>query len=366
MEDIADSEQICVVLGAGASYDVATEGNKQLIPASRPPLANELFNLEAKSQYQDILEQYPGAGFLASYLGATIAKHPTALETELRKLAYSENPQVNKYFAQIPMYLQHLISYTTLTYVSRPGAYDSLLIQLFDQPEPHRVLFVVMNYDTLLESSVQDFGGIQVNNKDDYFAGAIKVLKPHGSINWWSVLSGDREEYNRENITWEKVKSGLEGDFVIRPVSTNKAVWGMHLEQSDALWEKYAEQRPFFPLITAPIASKSIADFVCPDEHTIEAKEFLTTCTKFLIVGSSGWDTDLLEFLSSTLTTPVDMVHLVNPGHPDTVDEVKKRYTAGVSAFAEADSQSRFSVHRKDFTEYLKDSGVGNLLNGDQ
>ena len=49
----ADSQKLCVILGAGASHDVATEGNLVLGGVSlegvgvdsdyRPPLANDLF-----------------------------------------------------------------------------------------------------------------------------------------------------------------------------------------------------------------------------------------------------------------------------------------------------------------------------------
>ena len=102
----------------------------------------------------------------------------------------------------------------------------------------------------------------------------------------------------------------------------------MHLEPTDDLWSKYEEQRAFFPLITAPMASKSISEFVCPAEHTAAASDFLGTCEKFLIVGSSGWDTDLFEFLTAALKQPVEMVHLVCPGD---VRDIKDRFTAGGS-----------------------------------
>lgn len=366
MVDAADSNKLCVILGAGASFGVATEGNEVINPDYQPPLANQLFDLKAKPIYQRILENYAGAAFLSSYLGPTIAREPTGMEVELRALADSPNPRINKAFAEIPMYLQHLIAHTTTNYVSRPGAYDQLLIQLFDRHHPN-VLFIVMNYDLLLERSLDQFRGAKFEQSKDYFTGEVNVLKPHGSVNWWAVLSGTREEYNRANITWDKVKTGMEEDFVIRspilPIGSNiPAVWQMHLEDRDELMAKYREQRPLFPLITAPMASKSISEFVCPQEHTNKAADFLTTCENFLIVGSSGLDTDLLDFLTSAIPRPPEMVHLVCPGDEKFTDTIRDRFLGGVPAFQAAGKYGQFVVHRQQFTDYLKDFGVASLL----
>ena len=249
---------------------------------NKPPPANQLFNLKGKPAYQRILEYYDGAEFLSSYLGPTIAREPTSIEVELRNLADSNNPRINKAFAQIPMYLQHLIAHTATNYVSRPGTYDQLLIQLFNRHRP-KILFIAMNYDLLLERSLEQFGEAKIVRSAGYFTGEINVLKPHGSVNWWAVLSGAREQYNQANITWDKVKSGMEGDFVIRsPIPPMRSgisnAWGMHLEPTDELWSEYQEQRPLFPLITTPMAEKTIDELVCPQEHTDTARDFLNTC----------------------------------------------------------------------------------------
>ena len=161
----------------------------------------------------------------------------------------------------------------------------------------------------------------------------------------------------------------MEDDFVIRPHPGRgeiQSVWGMHLEGSDHQYANYGQQRPLFPLITAPMAEKSMSEFVCPPEHTEKAKDFLDTCDKFLIVGSSGWDTDLLEFLASAVTRIPAMVHLVapteNPRNNRSVDAIRDRYTTGVPAFAAAYDDGKFGVHPKPFTEYLKDAIIAELL----
>ena len=361
-----DSNKLCVILGAGASHGVATEGNEVFSPENQPPLANQLFDLKSKPSYQYITGNYEGAAFLSSYLGPTIARAPTAMEEELRTLASSKSPQINMAFAQIPMYLQHLIAYTTTNFVSRPGAYDQLLIQLFNSHNPN-VLFIVMNYDLLLERSLEQFDGTKFERSEDYFTSGVNLLKPHGSVNWWAVLSGTREEYNQANITWDKVKSGMEEDFVIRsnipPMrSVIRNVWETHLEASDDLMTKYGQPRQLFPLITAPMASKTISDFVCPTMHTDKARDFLNNCENSLIVGLSGLDTDLLEFLNSAIPRPPAIVHLAGPGNDKNINPIRERFIGGVTAFQIADQSGRFQVHRQEFTEYLKEFGVASLL----
>lgn len=362
-----DSNKLCVILGAGASHGVATEGNEVFDLPNQPPLAKQLFNLR-ENPYRHILAHYPGAEFLSSYLGPTIVKEPTGMEVELRTLAQSLNPRINKAFAQIPMYLQHLIAHTTTNYVSRPGAYDQLLIQIFNRHDPD-VMFIVMNYDLLLERSLEQFAGFKFERPEDYFTHEIRVLKPHGSVNWWAVLSGTRQEYSRDNITWERVRSGMENDFVIRspiyPIGSSiPDVWQMHLETGDDAYAKYGQQRALFPLITAPMASKTVSEFVCPVEHREAAEQFLNTCANFLIVGSSGFDTDLHEFLGSAIHSPGAMVHLVCPGNHEETQEIKGRFLKGVSAFNSAEANGQFEVHRQLFTEYLKDFKVDSLMQG--
>jgi len=110
------------------------------------------------------------------------------------------------------------------------------------------------------------------------------------------------------------------------------------------------------------MAKKTISEFVCPPEHTDSTKDFLETCRKFLIVGSSGWDADLLDFLSNSILEPAAMVHLVCTGNNRDIARIKNRFISGVSAFHAADSSGNFIAHRQGFTDYLKDFSVAGLL----
>jgi hypothetical protein len=79
-----------------------------------------------------------------------------------------------------------------------------------------------------------------------------------------------------------------------------------------------------YPLLTAPLAGKGHADFVCPREHIQAAQEFLQTCRKFLIIGTSGLDDDLLNFLNTSVTSQSrPYLHIVAR---DDVEAVAKRF----------------------------------------
>ena len=65
---------MCVILGAGTSFDVHNEGVTKLNPAFQPTLASELFNVYAKPQYEAFMLEYPKAYTLSALLGPQIAE----------------------------------------------------------------------------------------------------------------------------------------------------------------------------------------------------------------------------------------------------------------------------------------------------
>lgn len=364
------SEKLCVILGAGASYDVATEGNLRTIGASHPPLANELFNIQQSQSYGDnnynnYLRHYPSAAFLASHLGVVLANRKMGMEEALTNLANSPNSTFRKHFVQIPMYLWHLIGAVTSHYVSRPGAYDSLLTSLFMKGE-FEVLFIVMNYDLLFEKALEAyFGPSIITDIDDYMNESFKLLKPHGSVNWWLILPGERDQYAQHHsiLTWDIIRNSIGGDIVFREMSINEnsSCWQIHLEQKDKLWSKYLKQHALYPLITAPLANKTINDFVCPLMQREAAQEYLSDCDHFLIVGSSGLDTDLLEFLGGAINHRPQKVHIVGR---DEVADVTKRYIEGINLFYELHLTNPKNIISSDrgFRSYLQEGLIDNLL----
>lgn len=66
-------------------------------------------------------------------------------------------------------------------------------------------------------------------------------------------------------------------------------------------------------MITAPLAGKNIEDAICPLDHLESAREFLSSCSKFLIIGSTGLDAGLMTFLKNAVrVAPTLYVQLVD------------------------------------------------------
>ena len=69
-----------------------------------------------------------------------------------------------------------------------------------------------------------------------------------------------------------------------------------------------------YPVLTAPLAGKGITDSVCPASHVTDAGNFLSDCTKFLIIGTAGWDDDLMGFLDKAVPVgPRVFLDVVDP-----------------------------------------------------
>ena len=112
-----------------------------------------------------------------------------------------------------------------------------------------------------------------------------------------------------------------------------------------------------YPILTAPMAGKGPADVVCPDSHIEFAKEFLADCHKFLIIGSSGLDNDLLALLDSVL----------EPGEEFFVDFVGDGEGAGISwsnyqqmigAFGGTYVVHRTRLFKKGFRQYVSSDAM--------
>jgi hypothetical protein len=59
--------------------------------------------------------------------------------------------------------------------------------------------------------------------------------------------------------------------------------------------------RQLYPILTAPVTGKDQKQFRCPESHLAFAREFLKTCRRFLVIGNSGYDDDLHEFLQDSV-----------------------------------------------------------------
>lgn len=173
---------LLVVLGAGASYDCASD---QVIrtPGLKPPLAVELFH----TRFSAILNRYPFAQQLAPDIRVAINSGAVALETYLRdELRDSTHDHLRRRYPAIPLYLQHLLWEVSNQYTDHPDNYDRLLTEAL---RLDRITIVTLNYDTLLDSRLAI--DRPLTHLRDYvnWDNRWSLVKLHGSANWGQRVS---------------------------------------------------------------------------------------------------------------------------------------------------------------------------------
>ena len=294
----------CVILGAGASHDVWDRGAIVIREEFKPPLARELFNISAHPAYQEILAEYPGAHFLAQQLASRLSEGVLGLEEALRGYSKHADPRIREHFKHVPAYLRDLIYRTSNQFVDIPSCYVQLVHSLLADYE-HQVLFISLNYDDLLEKALFRFDStLMFSDVVDYTAGnrwAI-VMKLHGSINWFKPLVGS-------GSAWEGAVKRT--NIIQRPADNEIIV----LNDVESTKGSESGGNAIYPLITAPLAGKNLGEAVCPNEHLYHARQFLKDCQKFLIIGTSGLDDDLMEFLDSAVDPDLNpKIHMMVVG----------------------------------------------------
>ena len=194
------------------------------------------------------------------------------------------------------------------------------------------MLFLVLNYDDLLEQALMGFDPMyRYDVISDYISPErpAKVVKMHGSINWFRSL-GDTEE------SWDdRVRAT---DVLVKPADGDILILNSALRVPDLR----INRNLVYPVLTAPLASKGIADAVCPADHILFAESFLSSCHKFLVIGSSGWDEDLLGLLERSF--PSGRVRFIQFIGQDTLPtkEALLRFAAIVPDFSFSELVTQF------------------------
>jgi hypothetical protein len=182
-----------VILGAGASYDVHNASVPITNDRAQPPLARELF----ESRFWQQRQRYPGAAVVGSELGALATQpDPFDLEQQLTRYAESTNPQMLANYRHVPGYLRDVLVFCATAYVPAPANYIRLVSRLLD-PLSHEIMFVVLNYDTMLEVALRtyDSSRFHFKNLTQYTQDpSAQVIKVHGSTSWLVPIPASQNE----------------------------------------------------------------------------------------------------------------------------------------------------------------------------
>ena len=285
-----------VIFGAGASYDCIKSFNKGFGEDRqrdyRPPLTRDLFQLIP--WYEKLQGQYPGVRALLSKLNGV-----SDVEAYLQeKWAFAERHDdkvLGATLINMQFYLQMVLHTCSREYLKAgPTNYDDLVQSAHEyatrSKEP--VLMVSFNYDLFLEDAIRKWYHRLSDHLsiEEYISSPIKLIKPHGSCNWYRPLrkgfiagKGRVSQllYN-SNIGLKEITSAIDGDFV--------AFKGT--KDVEAQYPLYQE-RMLYPQIIIPLKTKD--DLVLPTKHHACLVDCLKQTTQLLVI---GWKAQEERFLS--------------------------------------------------------------------
>ena len=229
----------------------------------------------------------------------------------------------------------------------------------------HEVLFLTLNYDTLLERDLLAFkrSVYSFDKIDDYINQErhAKVVKVHGSSNWFRPLHALNKRHS-DGFDWTSVLDNyglrlMDNSIHIAPDSKTltKDLGAKNFPSMDTAWGTM----PVYPVLTAPLAEKGESDLVCPEPHTKFAMNFMSKCPKFLVIGTSGNDADLFSLISRSAPQP-QMVHFVNADLAS-ARNLAQRYESAIENFGAGAS---VHSHGSGFGDYLASENFRQLVRG--
>jgi len=340
-----------VILGAGASFDVANSS----VPTQdhlRPPLARHLF----EPRFAGTRSNYAGAVVIGSELGE-LAQRGDAfdLEAHLTRYAKSPNDTTRFHFRQVPGYLRDVLMQCGNGYVPTPANYNRL-VQRMLEPMDHEFLIISLNYDQLFERALATYdASYRFDKLGDYTAYAqVKLIKVHGSTNWFVAMPGS------ERLAWIEAAADYEPNF--------RDIGRLVIRNSNALtFDILVPADPFrenavyraYPWLTSPIRGKTLS---CPEEHVKVMRSFLEDCHKFLIIGTSGLDDDLLLAMSESINSLEEhLVHYVDYGGTP----ARERFERAIPGFVQIGDEGTVRTSIKGFSEFLNTDELETFLEAD-
>jgi len=311
-----------VILGAGASFDWTYEYYPQDVidvDEWRPPLANQLF--DTRGVFRGILEGYQGA---FSFINE-IRLAPDVEEFFQQKWNFAKkynNAVLMAKLFNVQYYLQDLL-YQISERNRNIGTsnYTALLSSIYEYTEAknEEVLIVSFNYDLLAEYAFSDVYGNSLifENIEEYISKKIKIIKPHGSCNWCSLLKGNNVEImgsgpkTIDEFLLEDPESSLEivekleSQYVLNsPVrigtnkSNNEEIPKNFFARNSANYDC-----PTFPRMLLPYKEKD--DVILPPEHMSILTSLLPEISEVLVIGWKGTEFKFLETLKEYISNKI-------------------------------------------------------------
>jgi len=311
------------------------------------PTEREWETRDQAAFYADLLSRYGGALPIAQLVRQQEDGTTQSFEQRLAGYANHRSENLRRRYLDVPWFLSDLFYRITEQNAVGAGAYTQLVSALVEESSDE-LLFLSLNYDTLLERSLQALSGWHPETMSDYTSGRVAVVKPHGSIDWVHDISdlapGD---WSVEKIRQAPVRLIGAGGPVLTHWPTfhtgKKAVAG-------------------YPAITAPIARKSAEQAVCPPAHLTFARQFIAEADRLLVIGASGLDEDLIEWLScARRLVQFTLVDFSPSSDARTLVRTWERYAFACSV---ALAHASHVVHRNGFRRFASGPALQTFVSG--
>jgi hypothetical protein len=320
-----DMARLLVIVGAGASFDCASDKVFK-DPDLRPPLVTELF--ASRLEFSSVLRSYPLAQAAAADIRPTIESGSVAIEEFLReRLCNSNDTYARRRYRQVPLYLQELLHRVSNTrgsgYTSHPDNYDALLNATLALEE---VVFISLNYDTLLDQSLSNYEPL--DSKTSYLG--LKrnwsLIKLHGSVNWGRKIMNDalRKRTTLESEEFAHAIDKVHDDLVLDPNII------IHIPESRLTSIRHDQDGAYYyPALSVPLGSAD--EVACPDEHLAHLRDRLKDFQplNILVIGYSGLDEEVRRHLSGISQPTIDL-RIVN-GNADAGEAAYRRLEADIN-----------------------------------
>lgn len=278
---------LVVLLGAGASYDCASENVARDWP--RPPLVIEMF----EAPYDRILDNYPVARHAGSEIRYAIHRasdegRSIALEQFIKhRFQEAATDEDRRKHLALPWYLQELLWKASRTYTRNPDNIDLLVAHALRTQR--QVAFVTLNYDTILDDVLTAVGG-PLDQLEQYADPDRRwsLIKLHGSVDWGFQIYDPTFTERRVTVPTFALKE-ISSEISIRRGSS---ITEVRLQAVGAQW--------YYPALSVPVGGDlRLAN--CPPEHVAALRELLRRAESIdlLVIGYSGLDTEALELLGA-------------------------------------------------------------------
>jgi hypothetical protein len=285
--------QLIVLVGAGASYDCASNYQRRVI-AFRPPLVKELFESRPDT-FNAILHRYPLAEAAAAQIRPVLSRGAIVFEEYLRtRFQESDHPYTRRKLFSIPPYLQDLLFEVGQPggYTAHPDNYDHLISIVTELDE---VVFVTLNYDLLLDRRLSNLEPLDSLGSYVDPGRRWSLIKLHGSVNWgrrlWVPPEGEADgRYYAAAFDYAAIHLELEDGIELRPDHSIGAMRNGGAQRGNQVLA-------YYPALALPLGSED--ELVCPPDHVEHLRRRLRADDglRLLVVGYSGNDQEVRNLI---------------------------------------------------------------------